>query len=107
MCVLVSRSTLPKWSRMTRPAPRARSVAYWRSCWRDIGGKLGVGGVRCKRGRRTNVDSGFVKAEDSRLGYGMKRRDLERHLRAQGCRLSRHGSRHDIWVNALTLADAA
>lgn len=29
----------------------------------------------------------------------MKRRDLERHLRAHGARLDRHGSRHDWWVS--------
>lgn len=27
----------------------------------------------------------------------MKRRDLERHLRTQGCRVLRQGSRHTIW----------
>ena len=29
----------------------------------------------------------------------MKRTDLERHLRAAGCELLRHGSRHDVWIN--------
>jgi predicted RNA binding protein YcfA (HicA-like mRNA interferase family) len=27
----------------------------------------------------------------------MKKRDLEKHLRAHGCELKRHGSRHDFW----------
>ena len=29
----------------------------------------------------------------------MKRRDLEKHLRAHGCELIRHGARHDVWAN--------
>ncbi|MBX3400060.1 MAG: type II toxin-antitoxin system HicA family toxin [Gemmataceae bacterium] len=29
----------------------------------------------------------------------MNRRDLERHLRANGCELLRHGSKHDVWWN--------
>jgi mRNA interferase HicA len=27
----------------------------------------------------------------------IKRRDLERHLRAHGCELDRHGGKHDVW----------
>jgi len=29
----------------------------------------------------------------------MKRRDIERKLRALGWLLARHGSRHDVWSN--------
>jgi hypothetical protein len=32
----------------------------------------------------------------------MKRRDLLRELERQGCRLLRHGSRHDLCWNPLT-----
>jgi predicted RNA binding protein YcfA (HicA-like mRNA interferase family) len=32
----------------------------------------------------------------------LKRRDLERHLAAHGCRLEREGSRHAIWLNPAT-----
>ncbi len=30
----------------------------------------------------------------------MKRRELEKRLRALGWRLSRHGRKHDVWINA-------
>ncbi|HEV3258660.1 MAG TPA: type II toxin-antitoxin system HicA family toxin [Gemmataceae bacterium] len=36
----------------------------------------------------------------------MNRRDLERHLRGQGCVLHHHGGRHDIWLNPRNLAQA-
>ena len=36
----------------------------------------------------------------------MKRRDLERHLRAHGCRLDHHGGGHDIWFNPQTQRQA-
>jgi hypothetical protein len=36
----------------------------------------------------------------------VNRRDLEQHLRAHGCILHHHGSRHDIWLNLSTLAQA-
>lgn len=29
----------------------------------------------------------------------MKRRDLEKHLRAHGCEFMRHGGGHDVWIN--------
>jgi hypothetical protein len=29
----------------------------------------------------------------------MNRRAFEAHLRAHGCRLHRHGSKHDLWGN--------
>ena len=29
----------------------------------------------------------------------MKRRDLEKHLKAQGCYLHHAGGNHDVWVN--------
>jgi predicted RNA binding protein YcfA (HicA-like mRNA interferase family) len=29
----------------------------------------------------------------------MKRRNLEKHLRAHGCTLHHHGSDHDMWIN--------
>jgi len=29
----------------------------------------------------------------------MKKRDLERHLKAQGCYLFKQGSRHEKWIN--------
>ena len=29
----------------------------------------------------------------------MKRRDLIRQLKAEGCMLLRHGSRHDVYIN--------
>ncbi len=32
----------------------------------------------------------------------MKRRDLEKHLRRNGCRFHHAGGRHDIWVNPST-----
>jgi mRNA interferase HicA len=32
----------------------------------------------------------------------MKRRDLIRELEAAGCRLHRHGGRHDIYLNPAT-----
>jgi mRNA interferase HicA len=37
----------------------------------------------------------------------MNRRAFERHLRANGCVLARHGSRHDIWTNPANDAEAA
>ena len=37
----------------------------------------------------------------------MKRRDVERHLRALGCQLHHHGGNHDIWHNPLTNVQAA
>ncbi len=36
----------------------------------------------------------------------MNRRQLERHLRAQGCLLHHHGRKHDVWVNPANLAQA-
>ena len=30
----------------------------------------------------------------------MNRRDFEAYLRDQGCRLHRHGAKHDLWRNA-------
>lgn len=36
----------------------------------------------------------------------MKRRELEAHLRAHGCVLHHHGARHDIWLNAVSLAQS-
>ena len=36
----------------------------------------------------------------------MNRRALEKHLRRCGCFLNHHGGKHDIWVNAGTLAQA-
>ena len=32
----------------------------------------------------------------------MKRVDLEKHLRAHGCRFERQGGRHPVWVNPAT-----
>ena len=32
----------------------------------------------------------------------MKRRDLLRHLRQQGCRFAREGAKHSIWENPAT-----
>jgi hypothetical protein len=32
----------------------------------------------------------------------MQRRELENHLRSQGCRLHHHGRRHDVWLNPAT-----
>ncbi|MBM3881697.1 MAG: type II toxin-antitoxin system HicA family toxin [Verrucomicrobia bacterium] len=32
----------------------------------------------------------------------MKRRDLLRHLQAQGCRPEREGARHTLWINPAT-----
>jgi len=29
----------------------------------------------------------------------MSRRELERHLRAQGCEFDHHGGSHDVWRN--------
>jgi predicted RNA binding protein YcfA (HicA-like mRNA interferase family) len=37
----------------------------------------------------------------------MKLSDLERHLRAEGCRLEREGGRHAIWLNPANRATAA
>jgi predicted RNA binding protein YcfA (HicA-like mRNA interferase family) len=37
----------------------------------------------------------------------MNRRDFERHLTAAGCCLQRHGARHDVWMNARTLAQTS
>ncbi len=34
----------------------------------------------------------------------MKRKDLERHLRVQGCGLLREGSRHSVFYNSKTNA---
>jgi mRNA interferase HicA len=31
-----------------------------------------------------------------------KLRDLERHLRAQGCTLLREGAKHSVWLNPRT-----
>jgi hypothetical protein len=36
----------------------------------------------------------------------MNRRQFERHLRANGCLLHRHGSRHDVWINLRTLSQS-
>jgi predicted RNA binding protein YcfA (HicA-like mRNA interferase family) len=30
----------------------------------------------------------------------IKRRDLERHLRANGCRRVRQGASHEVWIDA-------
>jgi predicted RNA binding protein YcfA (HicA-like mRNA interferase family) len=32
----------------------------------------------------------------------MKRRDLLRYLRGQGCRLEREGGKHSLWINPTT-----
>ncbi len=32
----------------------------------------------------------------------MKRRELERRLRAAGCRLKREGASHSLWINPRT-----
>jgi hypothetical protein len=37
----------------------------------------------------------------------MNRKKLEKHLRAQGCELLRHGSKHDLWINTLTHRESA
>lgn len=37
----------------------------------------------------------------------MKRSELKRHLKKQGCDLVRHGGRHEIWENTATGATAA
>ncbi len=37
----------------------------------------------------------------------MKRKDLERHLRAHGCAFVRNGAGHDIWRNAAGTRQAA
>ena len=34
----------------------------------------------------------------------MNRRKFEQHLRAHGCILHHHGAKHDVWINANTLA---
>ena len=34
----------------------------------------------------------------------MNRRDLEKHLRDQGCAFHHAGGKHDVWVNIETLA---
>ena len=36
----------------------------------------------------------------------MNRRAFEAHLRAHGCRLLRHGSKHDLWGNPANGAKA-
>ena len=36
----------------------------------------------------------------------MNRRQLERHLREQGCVLHHHGAKHDIWMNPSNLAQS-
>ena len=33
----------------------------------------------------------------------MKRKALEKHLKANGCLLHHHGAKHDVWVNPKTL----
>ena len=37
----------------------------------------------------------------------MKRRDLEKHLKAHGCYLARHWGGHDFWNNPTTNKQAA
>ncbi|MCC6685627.1 MAG: type II toxin-antitoxin system HicA family toxin [Fimbriimonadaceae bacterium] len=37
----------------------------------------------------------------------MKRSELERHLRASGCRLEREGAKHAIWKNPMNGATSA
>lgn len=32
----------------------------------------------------------------------MKKRELERHLKANGCRLVRQATRHELWENSAT-----
>jgi hypothetical protein len=32
----------------------------------------------------------------------MNRQQLERYLRAQGCRMHHHGAKHDVWLNRRT-----
>jgi len=32
----------------------------------------------------------------------VKKRDLERHLTAQGCRLARQAAKHELWENPQT-----
>ena len=36
----------------------------------------------------------------------MNRREFEKHLWRHGCFLHRHGKKHDVWVNAATLAQS-
>ncbi|MFB3892465.1 MAG: type II toxin-antitoxin system HicA family toxin [Phycisphaerae bacterium] len=36
----------------------------------------------------------------------MNRRAFEKHLRSCGCFFAHHGSRHDIWLNPRTMAQA-
>lgn len=31
----------------------------------------------------------------------MKKQDLEKHLKKHGCKLSRQGGNHEIWINPL------
>jgi hypothetical protein len=38
--------------------------------------------------------------EWGRIGEGLKRSELERHLRAHGCQLKREGAKHAIWEKA-------
>jgi predicted RNA binding protein YcfA (HicA-like mRNA interferase family) len=37
----------------------------------------------------------------------MKRRDLERHLLANGCLFKRHGGSHDTWVHPATTKETS
>jgi mRNA interferase HicA len=50
-------------------------------------------------GRHGTTGSRFGLADAHGYVYGqdVKRRDLERELRALGWKLERHGRRHDVW----------
>ncbi|MBI3097772.1 MAG: type II toxin-antitoxin system HicA family toxin [Planctomycetes bacterium] len=37
----------------------------------------------------------------------MNRRDLERHLRDQGCVFHHPGARHDVWLNPRNMAQSS
>ena len=51
---------------------------------------------------RGGVGSDSSEPQRPRTNPMVKRRDLERHLRRQGCRLVREGGKHSIWENPVT-----
>ncbi len=51
---------------------------------------------------RQEAGEGDVIRERLKIATGVKRRDLVRHLEANGCELLREGSRHSVYVNRST-----
>jgi hypothetical protein len=50
-----------------------------------------------RQGEWIYADTTLAAAHSLRVGVGMNRRKLEKHLREHECELLRRGAKHDVW----------